>query len=281
VRIVSFRVPGGVPRPGRVDDSGGIVDLAAVAPDVPALLADADALARAEEHDDVALDPDDVLLLPPVWNPGKIVCVGVNYADHAEEMGRQRPDYPVLFARFTTTLVAHGQPIVRPRLSEQLDYEGELVAVIGRRGRHVPRADALAHVAGYSVFNDASVRDYQRRTSQFTPGKNFDATGGFGPWVVTADELPPGAAGLELQTRVGDEVLQSASTSLLLFDVADLVALVSDVCTLEPGDLLVTGTPGGVGAARTPPRWLVPGETVEVEIEGIGTLRNPIVDETG
>jgi acylpyruvate hydrolase len=218
----------------------------------------------------------DVTLLPPVPNPPKIICVGLNYADHAAETGQPLPEYPVLFPRYTTTLVADGDPLLVPAASKQLDYEGELVAVIGDGGRNIPLDQALEHVAGYSVFNDGSVRDYQRKTTQFLPGKNFDGTGGFGPEIVTADELPPGANGLRLTTTVAGEVLQDSNTKQLIFDVAHLVEAISGFLTLEPGDLIVTGTPNGVGAARKPPRWLVPGEEVEVTIEGIGTLRNPV-----
>jgi 2-keto-4-pentenoate hydratase/2-oxohepta-3-ene-1,7-dioic acid hydratase in catechol pathway len=221
----------------------------------------------------------EVTLLPPLLQPGKIVCVGLNYASHAAETGAQLPDFPVLFPRWPNSLVGHGGALVVPSVSEQLDYEGELVAVIGRGGRHIPRDAALGHVFGYPIFNDASVRDVQFRTSQFTPGKTFDGTGGFGPELVTADELPPGGAGLRLTTTVGEEVLQDATTDQMLFDVAHLVHLVSGVMTLDPGDVIVTGTPEGVGAARTPQRWLRPGETVEVTIEGIGTLRNAVVAE--
>jgi acylpyruvate hydrolase len=223
-----------------------------------------------------AIDLADVRLLPPVPDPAKIICIGLNYADHAAETGQPPPTYPVLFPRWNTTLVAHGDPLLVPQASSQLDYEGELVAVIGEGGRNIPLADALDHVAGYSVFHDASVRDFQRKTSQYTPGKNFDGTGGFGPEIVTADELPPGAAGLRISTTIGGEVLQDSNTSNLIFDVAHLVEVISGVLTLEPGDLIVTGTPAGVGAARTPPRWMVPGEVVEITIDCIGTLRNPI-----
>jgi acylpyruvate hydrolase len=218
----------------------------------------------------------DVRLLPPVPDPAKIICIGLNYADHAAETGQAPPTYPVLFPRWNTTLVAHGDPLLVPQASSQLDYEGELVAVIGEGGRNIPLADALDHVAGYSVFHDASVRDFQRKTTQYTPGKNFDGTGGFGPEIVTADELPPGGAGLRISTTIGGEVLQDSNTSNLIFDVAHLVEVISGVLTLEPSDLIVTGTPAGVGAARTPPRWMVPGEVVEVTIDCIGTLRNPI-----
>jgi 2-keto-4-pentenoate hydratase/2-oxohepta-3-ene-1,7-dioic acid hydratase in catechol pathway len=226
--------------------------------------------------DEPAVALAEVTLLPPVPDPPKIICVGLNYADHAAETGAQIPEYPVLFPRYTTTLVADGDPLLVPSASVQLDYEGELVAVIGDGGRNIGADQALEHVAGYSIFNDGSVRDYQRRTSQFLPGKNFDGTGGFGPEIVTADELPPGASGLRLTTTVAGEVLQDSNTKQLIFDVAHLVEAISGILTLEPGDIIVTGTPNGVGAARKPPRWLVPGETVEVTIEGIGTLRNPV-----
>jgi len=227
------------------------------------------------------IDPTAVDWLPPLARPGKIVCVGLNYADHTAESGFKQPDYPTLFARFTTTLVGHGAPVVRPRVSEQFDYEGELVAIIGRGGRHIPRATALDHVFGWSIFNDVSVRDYQFKSPQWTMGKNFDATGAFGPLVVTADELPPGGRGLTLETRLNGTVVQHATTDDLIFDVASLIAIVSEGITLEPGDLIVTGTPSGVGAARKPPLWMKPGDLCEVEIEGIGVLANRVVDEGG
>lgn len=215
----------------------------------------------------------------PFVRSNKIVCVGLNYRDHTSETHYQQPDYPTLFARFTTSLVGHLAPIVRPRASAALDYEGELVAVIGRGGRHISRADALDHVAGYSIFNDGSIRDYQHRTPQWTVGKNFDGTGAFGPVFVTADELPPGARGLSLQTRLNGEVVQSSNTDRLIFDVATLIATMSEAMTLSPGDLIVTGTPSGIGHSRSPKLYMKPGDTVEVEIEGIGVLRNPIADE--
>ena len=189
------------------------------------------------------------------------------------------PDYPTLFARFPSSLIAHDKPIVRPRVSDKLDYEGELVAVIGKGGRYIPRAAALSHVCGYSIFNDGSIRDFQLRTPQWTVGKNFDNTGPFGPIFVSADELPPGAHGLKIETRLNGRVMQSATTADLIFDVATLVALISEAMTLEPGDLIITGTPAGVGAARKPPVFMKAGDICEVEIEGIGILRNPIADE--
>jgi 2-keto-4-pentenoate hydratase/2-oxohepta-3-ene-1,7-dioic acid hydratase in catechol pathway len=228
------------------------------------------------------LDAAALAWLPPLPRPRKILCIGLNYLEHAKEGGRDAPpEHPTVFVRFGTTLVGHRSPLVRPRASEKFDYEGELVAVIGRGGRHIARERALDHVLGYSIFNDGSLRDYQRRTTQWTLGKNFDHTGGFGPWLVTADELPAGARGLRLRTRLNGEVLQDASTDDMIFDIPALIAAISEVATLEPGDLLVTGTPAGVGFARKPPLWMKAGDTCEVEIEGIGTLVNPVIDEAG
>lgn len=225
------------------------------------------------------VDLGNVELLPPLPAPPKILCVGLNYADHSAESGFEVPGYPTIFGRFASSLIGHGAPIVRPRVSEQLDYEGEFVAVIGRGGRDIPKKRALDHVVAYSLFNDASIRDYQFKAPQWTVGKNFDDTGAFGPWLVTADKLPPGCAGLRLQTRLNGEVVQSASTDDLVFDVATLVSTLSEAFTLEPGDIIVTGTPSGVGLARKPPLWMKPGDVCEVELEGIGVLRNPVVDQ--
>ena len=221
----------------------------------------------------------DVTFLPPMLAPNKIICVGLNYRDHASEAGLAVPTYPTLFARFASSLVGHEQALVRPLCSEQLDYEGELAVVIGRPGRHIPKASALDHVAGYSIFNDASVRDFQMRTTQWTVGKNFDATGAFGPYLVLAKALPPGCAGLQLETRVNGEVLQSASTDQLIFPVAELISLLSQTLTLQPGDVIITGTPAGVGFARKPPRFLKHGDVCEVEIAQLGVLRNVIENE--
>jgi acylpyruvate hydrolase len=234
----------------------------------------ASVLARAKP-----VDLDRVTLLPLLSNPGKIICVGLNYADHSAESGFKQPDYPTLFGRFNSSLIAHGAPIVRPRLSEQLDYEGELVAVIGRGGKNIPKAQALDHVVGYSIFNDASIRDYQFKSPQWTMGKNFDDTGAFGPTLVTADELPPGCIGLKLVTRLNGQVVQSAMIDDMVFDVATQIALVSEAITLSPGDIFVTGTPSGVGLARKPPLWMKHGDICEVEIDQLGILRNPIVDQ--
>lgn len=182
-------------------------------------------------------------MLPPLAAAPKIICIGLNYREHSQEAGFEPPSYPAVFARFNSSLIGHKAPLLRPRVSTQFDYEGELVAVIGRGGRRIAKAQALEHIAGYSIFNDASVRDYQMRTTQWTVGKNFDGTGAFGPWLVTPDELPRGASGLKLETRLQGQVVQKASTSDLIFDVATLVSLLSEALTLEAGDVIVTGTP--------------------------------------
>ncbi|WP_043832655.1 fumarylacetoacetate hydrolase family protein [Muricoccus aerilatus] len=226
-----------------------------------------------------AVSLESVELLPPLTNPGKIICVGLNYADHSAESGFAVPSYPTIFARFTSSLIGHGAPILRPVVSEQLDFEGEFVAVIGRGGRHIAKDAALDHVIGYSVFNDASVRDFQLKAPQWTVGKNFDSTGAFGPTLVTADEVPPGARGLRIETRLNGQVVQSASTDSLIFDVATLISTLSEAFTLSAGDIIVTGTPAGVGLARKPPLWMKPGDVCEVEVEGLGILSNPIKDE--
>lgn len=225
--------------------------------------------------------PDKAALtwLPPVLNPRKILCVGLNYADHTKESPYEQPDYPTLFLRVPTSLVGHDSAIVRPLASDTLDYEGELAVVIGKGGKHIAREAALDHVFGYSIFNDGSVREYQFKSPQWTVGKNFDATGGFGPYVVTADELPKGAAGLRLETRLNGKVVQSASTSDMLYDVASLITIISEAITLEPGDVIVAGTPSGIGWARDPRLLMRHGDVCEVSIEGIGTLSNPIADE--
>jgi 2-keto-4-pentenoate hydratase/2-oxohepta-3-ene-1,7-dioic acid hydratase in catechol pathway len=223
---------------------------------------------------------DAVKMLPPLRNPEKIICVGLNYRDHSAESGFKQPDYPTLFSRFNSTLTGDGAPIVRPRVSTQLDYEGELVAILGKTGRNISAADALQYVIGYSIFNEASIRDYQFKSPQWTMGKNFDHTGAFGPYLVTADELPRGGKNLRLQTRLNGKIVQDASTNDMVFDVTTLVSIISEAMTLKSGDIIVTGTPSGVGAARKPPLWMQPGDVVDVEIERIGCLSNPIIEET-
>jgi acylpyruvate hydrolase len=225
-----------------------------------------------------AIDVSAVRIRPPVPKPPKILCVGLNYDDHLEESGLKKPVYPEVFARFGTSLIAHGEPIRRPHESSLLDYEAELAVVIGRGGRRIQRDRALDHVAGYSLFNDATIRDFQLRTPQWTMGKNFDGTGAFGPWLVTPDAVAPGAQGLRLQGRLNGRVMQDARTDRLIFSVAELIAMISVAMSLEPGDVIITGTPGGVGAARKPPVFMQPGDVFEVEIEGMGILSNPVQD---
>lgn len=244
--------------------------------------AGADGLARAKNllADNGVGEPlDGITPALPLRSSGKIVCLGLNYVDHAKEGGYDVPDYPALFMRGMTSMLPAGAPIIRPRCSERLDYEVELMVIIGEGGRHIERSDALRHVFGYTAFNDASIRDYQRKTHQWTPGKNFDATGPIGPVVVTPDELPAGAAGLRVQTRLNGEVMQDGNTDDMIFKVDQTIAILSEVMTLEPGDMIAMGTPPGVGHARKPPVWMKDGDVVEVEIEGVGILRSPIQDE--
>ncbi|NKC33408.1 fumarylacetoacetate hydrolase family protein [Falsiroseomonas selenitidurans] len=215
----------------------------------------------------------------PIPRPGKVICIGLNYALHAKEGGNPIPDYPAVFLRVQSSLVGPNQPMLRPGCSDKLDYEAELAIIIGSRARCVSEADALAHVAGYSLFNDGSVRDYQRKSTQWTMGKNFDATGAFGPEIVSADELPPGAAPLRITARVDGQTVQDSTTGDMIFSVARCIAILSEVMTLEPGDVIATGTPSGVGYARKPPLFLAPGKVVEIEVEGVGVLRNTIADD--
>jgi len=216
--------------------------------------------------------------LPPVPNPGKILCIGLNYRKHAEETGSKIPDYPLVFTRFNNTLVPHNGKLLRPSHSKQFDWEAELAVIIGKKCRNVPKAKALGVIAGYACFNDGSLRDWQRKSGgQFTLGKGFDGTGGFGPDIVTSDELPPGGSPLRIMTRVNGKTMQDSSTDDLIFDVPTLVHELSKVMTLDPGDVIITGTPSGVAMARKPPNWLKPGDVCEIEIEKIGVLRNPVV----
>jgi acylpyruvate hydrolase len=226
-----------------------------------------------------AIDLNAVRLLPPVPVPPKILCVGLNYDDHLEESGLKKPAYPEIFARFATSLIPHQEPIRRPRESIALDYEAELAVVIGKPGRRIPQEQAFDHVAGYSLFNDATVRDFQLRTPQWTIGKNFDGTGSFGPWLVTPDAVPPGASGLRIQGRLNGRVMQDAHTDQLIFSVPTLIAMISAAMSLERGDVIITGTPDGVGAARKPPVYMQPGDVFEVEIEGLGVLTNPVQED--
>ena len=216
----------------------------------------------------------------PLSSPGKIFCLGLNYLEHVKEGPYQVPDYPTIFMRGASSLVAHNQPIVRPTISDKLDFEAELVVIIGKRTRHAKLENALDAVFAYSCFNDGTLRDYQKRTVQWTVGKNFDKTGGFGPVLVTPEELPIGATDLTIQSRLNGQVMQSDNTRNMMFPVAETIATITAAITLEPGDIIVMGTPSGVGYARQPPVFMKAGDTIEIEIEGIGTLRNPVINET-
>ncbi|HEX8601435.1 MAG TPA: fumarylacetoacetate hydrolase family protein [Pseudoduganella sp.] len=272
-----------------VVDGDSIIDLNRLVPEVAAdarkaLQSGIDLLAAARRAIELAAPADRLplagaRLAPVVPEPGKTVCLGLNYYDHAAESGREKPVYPWFFLRSTTSLLGHGEDAERPRVSEKLDYEAELAVVIGKRGRHVSKEDALDYVFGYAAFNDISVRDYQKRTPQWTIGKNFDRTGAFGPVLVSADELPPGGAGLRIQSRLNGQVMQDANTRDMIWDVAETIALLSECVTLEPGDVIAMGTPAGVGQSRVPPVWMKDGDTIEVEIEGVGLLVNTIRDE--
>jgi len=241
--------------------------LLAVLPQVPDMLKNAPIYAL-----------ESVQLLPVIPNPEKILCVGLNYESHRIETGMPEMEHPVLFTRFSSTQVGHQGAIVRPNVSEKLDFEGELAVIIGQGGRHIKREDALKHVAGYSCYNDASIRDWQMHTQQFTAGKNFDATGAFGPWMVTPDEMPD-LPSHTVTTRLNGEQVQHAPFSDLIFDVPALIEYISTFCTLSAGDVIVTGTPGGVGVKRKPRLYMKPGDLIEVEISGLGMLSNPVAQE--
>jgi 2-keto-4-pentenoate hydratase/2-oxohepta-3-ene-1,7-dioic acid hydratase in catechol pathway len=232
-------------------------------------------LATAAQASGERVAPEQVRLLPVIPNPGKLICVGLNYKSHVAETKRPDAEYPSLFLRFNDSLAAHGDEVLRPSFSERLDWEGELAFVIGKGGRHIAKEDAFEHIAGYACFNDVSVRDWQKHTHQFTPGKNFPGTGPFGPYLVSRDEVPD-VTQLQLETRLNGQVVQHASVGDLIFDIPTIVAYISRFTPLSPGDVIATGTPGGVGDRREPPLYMKTGDVVEVEITGLGILRNPI-----
>jgi acylpyruvate hydrolase len=268
MRIVTFRHNGIVQHGVRTGD------VITIHPDAASAVDLALGAATSNSGGEVALA--DVELLCPVPRPGKIICIGLNYRAHAIEGGNSIPDYPAVFMRGPTSLLAPGGAMIYPECSDQLDYEAELAVVIGKTATNISTADALDFVAGYSCFNDGSVRNYQRKSTQWTMGKNFDATGGFGPDLVTPDELPAGASGLRIVARLNGQAMQDSNTADMIFDVATLVATLSEAMTLEPGDVIATGTPSGVGYARNPPVFMKPGDVSEIEIEGIGILANTI-----
>jgi 2-keto-4-pentenoate hydratase/2-oxohepta-3-ene-1,7-dioic acid hydratase in catechol pathway len=261
-----------------------LVDVAPITDEVGATLREAlecDALPRiarwaAGVKPGIALDS--VEFLPVIPHPQKIFCAGINYRTHVQETGRDIPNHPMIFTRFADSQTGHLQPIVRPKVSQKLDFEGELAVVIGKAGRYIKAGQALEHVAGYSAYNDGSIRDWQRHSIQFVPGKNFPQTGGFGPWLVTTDEIPDPST-LSLTTRLNGEVMQQCQTDDMIFSVGALIEYCSSFTHLNPGDVIITGTTGGVGAFRQPPVWMKPGDIAEVEISNIGTLRNTIADE--
>jgi len=290
MKIVAFISEAG-PRLGVVE-ADQVVDLQAADPKVPADLGEvlvknngdlkplADIAKKAPASARRSLNG--LKYAQPVARPGKIICLGLNYLEHVKE-GPNRdniPKFPTIFFRTATSMTAHEAPIVRPRVTETLDYEGELILVVGKRARHLTMDNATSCVAGYSCGNEGSVREFQRKTTQWDMGKNFDQTGGFGPWLVTADELPDAGKGLKLETRLNGTVMQSDNTDNMMFPVKEMLVYITQGMTLEPGDVIFTGTPSGVGHARKPnPVWMKNGDVCEVEIQGIGTLRNPIVDE--
>lgn len=290
MKVVGFEAEGGL-RLGIVEGDQ-VIDLQATEPKVPTNLGDA----LAANNGDLKALGDIAKRAPasarrplkglrfglPVARPGKILCLGLNYLEHVKE-GSQRdniPKFPTIFMRCLTSMVPHEQPIVRPKVSEQLDYEAELMLVIGKRAKHLTMDNATSCIAGYSCSNEGSVREFQRKTTQWDMGKNFDRTGGFGPWMVTADELPDAGVGLKIESRLNGTVMQSDNTANMMFPVKEMLVYVTQGMTLEPGDIIFTGTPSGVGHARKPnPVWMKQGDVCEIEIEGIGVLRNPIEDE--
>lgn len=284
MRLLSFVRADGAPGYGVVRGEG-VIDLAARLgaegmPTLRALLGHGGLTRAAAVAADAAADFDLATLrfAPVIPDPDKVICVGLNYADHVLETGRTATEKPALFPRFTGCQVGHLQPMIRPAVSDKFDYEGELAVIIGTAGRHIAAADALAHVAGYACYNDGSIRDWQNHTSQFLAGKNFAGTGAFGPWMVTSDDIPDPAA-LTLETRLNGVVVQHSTTDKLITPVPQLIAYISTILPLLPGDVIVTGTPAGVGMKRTPPLWMKPGDTVEVEIGSIGVLKNCVIEE--
>lgn len=279
MKLASF-THSGQPSYGVADD-GHLIDVGAVLreryPDLQSALTDLDAVRSAADKAS-AVDEADVTFLPPIPDAGRIICVGLNYKSHIAESGRDAPEYPILFTRYPDSLVGDGEDLVAPKASPTFDFEGELAFVVGKPGRHISADDALQHVAGYACFNDGSIRAYQRHTSQFLPGKTFWRSGAFGPYLVTRDEVPDVGA-LHLQTRLNGTVMQDTLVSDLLFGVEDLIVYLSTILPLQPGDVVATGTTGGVGAFRDPKVWMKAGDVIEVEISGLGTLKNRVVDE--
>jgi 2-keto-4-pentenoate hydratase/2-oxohepta-3-ene-1,7-dioic acid hydratase in catechol pathway len=276
MKLMSFCRPNGTQSWG-IATATGVIDCAAWAPTLRQALEILPTVAQAIGTP-AQYRLDEITFLPVIPDPGKILCIGLNYATHIAEGGREPPKQPMIFTRFANSQVGHLQPLVRPRVSKNFDFEGELAVIIGKTCRHVPRARAFEMVAGYACYNDGSIRDFQRHTSQFTPGKNFFHSGAFGPYLVTKDEVAD-ITKQTLMTRLNGEEMQRAPIDDLLFDIPALIEYCSTFTQLEPGDVIVTGTTGGVGFARNPPVWMKPGDTIEIEVTGVGVLRNSIVDE--
>ena len=285
MRLVAFGASDG-PRVGAIVDNG-VIDLTQADPSAPRTieaairedrLGEFAAIAAKASRDNL-LKYDDLDFDLPIANPGKILCLGLNYMDHVAEGPFSKQDFPAIFMRCRTSLVPHGKPIIRPLQSETMDYEAELAVIIGKTSRHLTKENALSAVAGYSCFNDGSVREYQRHTVQWTMGKNFDQTGPFGPVFVTPDELPEAADGLKIECRLNGQTVQSSTTDMMIFKLVETLVYITEGLTLEPGDVVMMGTPSGVGHARKPQLWMRDGDTVEIEIEGIGVLSNPVKDD--
>ncbi|WP_458096118.1 fumarylacetoacetate hydrolase family protein [Roseomonas sp. WA12] len=286
MRLIAFEHEGRPALGARLGDD--VVALSDVVPSLPAELTAAigalnlpeGAAALATKLEGAKRRPlKGIKLLPAVPRPGKIICIGLNYVEHAKEGGNAIPDYPAVFFRGHTSLAAHNEPLLRPKVSDKFDYEAELVIVIGKVAKHLTEENALSAVAGYTCMNEGSLRDYQRKGAQWTVGKNFDRTGSVGPEIVTPDEIPQGPNALRITSRVNGQTMQDSNTSDMIFSVPRILTILSEVMTLEPGDIIATGTPSGVGYPRKPPVFMKPGDTIEIEIEGIGTLSNTVEDE--
>ncbi|WP_338661672.1 fumarylacetoacetate hydrolase family protein [Pararoseomonas sp. SCSIO 73927] len=286
MRLIAFEQEGRAVLGARLGND--VVALTEVVPglpeEIPAAIAALNlpegAAALAAKLQDAARKPlAGLKLLPVVPRPGKIICIGLNYVEHAKEGNNPIPDYPAVFFRGHTSLAAHNEPLLRPKVSDKFDYEAELVIVIGKTAKHLTEENALSVVAGYTCMNEGSLRDYQRKGAQWTVGKNFDRTGSVGPEIVTPDEIPQGPNALRITSRVNGQTMQDSNTSDMIFSVPRILAILSEVMTLEPGDIIATGTPSGVGYPRKPPVFMKPGDTIEIEIEGIGTLSNTVEDE--
>jgi len=287
MRILSF-VQDGVSKIG-LRNQDEVIDLSIALPDLPkdlleVLQAGPELMRKIEAQikdapQSARKSYKNIEFAPLIARPPKIICIGRNYAAHAAEGGAATPTYPEIFFRGAESLIGHKQDIIRPTCSDRLDYEGEVAVIIGKKGRHITKENAFDHIAGYTIFNDATIRDYQRKSSQWTIGKTFDGTGAFGPELVTSDELPLGMKAVQIQTRLNGRVMQDANTRDLVFPVDYLIATLSECMTLMPGDVIVTGTPAGVGYARTPPVFMKPGDVCEIEVEGLGVLINTVADE--